>query len=495
MTDRSALDFLSRHAELLAGLEPETASAFAAACERRQLGHGEVLFREGEPGQFMFVVERGALDVLKQGPDGSTTLLRVMLPGDAGGLTSMTVAKTRSATLRSRGPSAVLIVPRERFIELLEQRPDLGRGLLAVLSAKVRDKTARLAALVADAGDRRRAPVLVFDAKAYDREALDAVAGDDLELHYLEAKLGPATAALARGFPAVCAFVNDDLGGDTLERLAAGGVGLVAMRCSGVNNVDLPAAARLDIQVVRVPAYSPQAVAEHSVALILALDRKIHRAYNRVREGNFSLAGLVGFNLHGRTAGIVGLGAIGRALGAILRGFGMEVLAVDPALDAAAAERIGVTAVGLDELLERADVVSLHAPLTPATHHLVNRERLARMKCGAMLINTSRGGLVDTAALIDALKEGQLGAAGLDVYEEESGYFFEDRSDRAIGDDVLARLMTFPNVIVTSHQAFLTREALSEIAAATASSIREFMAGRPLRHRVVPPPDAPDRVA
>jgi len=228
---------------------------------------------------------------------------------------------------------------------------------------------------------------------------------------------------------------------------------------------------------------------------MLALDRKIHRAYNRVREGNFSLAGLVGFNLHGRTAGIVGLGAIGRALGAILRGFGMEVLAVDPAVDAAAAERIGVTAVGLDELLERADVVSLHAPLTPDTHHLVNRERLARMKRGAMLINTSRGGLVDTAALIDALKEGQLGAAGLDVYEEESEYFFEDRSDRVIGDDVLARLMTFPNVIVTSHQGFLTREALSEIAAATASSSRDFMAGRPLRHRVVPPPDARDRVA
>ncbi|MGD9253234.1 MAG: 2-hydroxyacid dehydrogenase [Holophagae bacterium] len=326
--------------------------------------------------------------------------------------------------------------------------------------------------------------MLVFDAKPYDRESLDEAAGDDLELHYLEANLSPATAELARGFPVICAFVNDDLGADTMQRLAAVGVRLVAMRCSGYNNVDLEAAAHRGISVVRVPAYSPEAVAEHTMALILTLNRKIHRAYNRVRDGNFSLAGLVGFNLHGRTAGIVGLGAIGRALAVNLQGFGMEILASDPALDHAAADNLGVQAVELDELLSLANVVSLHAPLFPATYHLLDRERLASMKPGAMLINTSRGGLVDTAALIDSLKSGHLGAAGLDVYEEEADYFFEDRSGVVIEDDVLARLMTFPNVIVTSHQAFLTREALAEIASTTVISIRAFIAGRELKYRV-----------
>jgi D-lactate dehydrogenase len=409
--------------------------------------------------------------------------LRVMVPGESGGLTSMVREKTRSATLRARGPAAVVEVPRGKFLQLLDELPHLRHGLIAVLSSKVRAKTARLATL-AGTGDKRQTPVLVFDTKPYDRDALAAAAGEDLELHFLEANLSPATAELARGFPVICAFVNDDLGNETLERLAAGGVRLVAMRCSGYNNVDLEAAARCGITIVRVPSYSPQAVAEHTMALILALNRKIHRAYNRVRDGNFSLAGLVGFNLHGRTAGIIGLGAIGRALAANLQGFGMEVLASDPAIEASTAAELGVTAVDLEELLARADIVSLHAPLVPATYHLLDRDRFAVMKQGAMLINTSRGGLVDTAALIDALKSGHLGAAGLDVYEEEAGYFFEDRSGGVIEDDLLARLMTFPNVVVTSHQAFLTHEALHEIASTTVGSIREFIAGGELQHRV-----------
>lgn len=477
----SVEEFLGREAELLQGLTRETVRAFADVTERRRLAHGEFLFREGEPGAFMFVVEHGALEVLK-GTGDRLTLLRVMLPGESGGLTSMSREKTRSASLRARGPATVLVVPRARFLELLDRLPDLRNGLLAVLSRKVREKTARLATLAGE-GERRQVPVMVFDAKPYDRESLDAHAGNELELHYVEARLSPTTAALAEGFPAVCAFVNDDLGQETLERLAAGGVGLVAMRCSGVNNVDLVAAERLGVEVTRVPAYSPEAVAEHTMALILALNRKLHRAHNRVREGNFSLAGLVGFNLHGRTAGIIGLGAIGQALATNFRGFGMKVLASDPALDASSAAESGVQAVELETLLERSDVVSLHAPLTPATYHLLDRERIASMKRGAMLINTSRGGLVDTAALIDGLKTGHIGAAGLDVYEEESEYFFEDLSDHVIEDDLLARLMTFPNVIVTSHQAFLTREALAEIAATTVSSIRDFLAGRKLRHR------------
>jgi D-lactate dehydrogenase len=483
MNDSSIGSFLSERAELLSSVEAETIRRFAAATERRELADGEYLFREGDPAEFMFVVELGSLEVIKDRPDGEATRLRMMLPGESGGLTSMVREKTRSATLRASGPATVVSVPRDRFLEMLDELPDLRNGLIAVLSRKVREKTARLAA-VGRAGDRGPTPVLVFDTKSYDRDALDEAAEGTLDLQYLETNLSPATAELARGFPVICAFVNDDIGATTLERLAAGGVRLVAMRCSGHNNVDLEAAKKHHIEVVRVPSYSPEAVAEHTVALILSLNRKIHRAYNRVRDGNFSLSGLVGFNLHGRTAGIVGLGAIGRALAVNLKGFGMEVLASDPALDHAAADTLGVQAVELDELLSRADVVSLHAPLFPATYHLLDRERLASMKPGAMLINTSRGGLVDTAALIDSLKSGHLGAAGLDVYEEEADYFFEDRSGVVIKDDVLARLMTFPNVIVTSHQAFLTREALAEIASTTVESIQAFIAGHDLEHRV-----------
>jgi D-lactate dehydrogenase len=276
----------------------------------------------------------------------------------------------------------------------------------------------------------------------------------------------------------VCAFVNDDLSAPTLRRLSELGVGAVALRCAGFNNVDLKAAAELGLPVFRVPAYSPHAVAEHAVALLLTLNRKTHRAYNRVREGNFSLVGLVGSDLYGQTAGVVGLGKIGRCCATILRGLGMRVLGHDVAPDVAFAAREGIELCELDELLTRSDVVSLHAPLLPATHHLIDAARLARMKEGVILINTSRGGLIDSKALIDALKSGKVGGAGLDVYEEESDYFFEDHSGQIIGDDLLARLMTFHQVLITSHQAFLTTQALHNIAQTTLGNLRAFAAGQ-----------------
>ncbi|MFN2371386.1 MAG: 2-hydroxyacid dehydrogenase [Candidatus Krumholzibacteriia bacterium] len=318
----------------------------------------------------------------------------------------------------------------------------------------------------------------VFDTKPHDRRHLDAAAGDTIAPQYFEARLEPATTSLASGFRVVCAFVNDNLGAEVLEALAAGGVELVALRCAGYNNVDLEAAAEHGITVVRVPGYSPHAVAEHAVALMLTLNRKTHRAHQRVSEGNFSLNGLVGFDMHGRTAGVVGLGQIGRCLAEILRGFGMEVLAHDPYPDEEFASRTGVEYVELDELLSRSDIVSLNAPLTPDTHHLIDADAIAQMKDHAMLINTSRGGLVDTAALLDGLKSGKLGSAGLDVYEEEGGKFFEDLSDEVITDDVLARLLTFPNVLVTSHQAFLTVDALDAIAETTVENIARFLEGK-----------------
>ncbi|HSK01843.1 MAG TPA: 2-hydroxyacid dehydrogenase [Kofleriaceae bacterium] len=326
--------------------------------------------------------------------------------------------------------------------------------------------------------------IAVFDTHRHDRASLEgANAAFGHELVFLEPRLDARTAALAEGFPAVCSFVNDRVDRAALERLRAGGVRLVALRSAGFNHVDLEAAAALGIAVVRVPEYSPYAVAEHAVALVLALNRKIHRAYARVREGNFALDGLLGFDLHGKTAGIVGTGRIGRAAARIFHGFGCRVVAYDrePSQELQA---LGVEYAALDELYVRADVISLHVPLTPQTHHMIHAAALARMKRGVVLINTGRGALIDSRALIGALKTGHVGAAGLDVYEEEEGVFFEDLSDQVLQDDVLARLLTFPNVIVTSHQGFFTREALAAIADTTLASAAAFERGEPLVHEV-----------
>jgi D-lactate dehydrogenase len=316
--------------------------------------------------------------------------------------------------------------------------------------------------------------VAVFSTKPYDRQFLDAAnASARHELAYLEPRLTLETAALTRGVTAVCAFVNDALPAEVLEALAAGGIRLVALRCTGFNNVDLAAARKLGLTVARVPEYSPHAVAEHAVTLVLALNRNIHRAYARVREGNFALEGLLGFDMKGRTVGVVGTGRIGAAFARILAGFGCTILAVDPAPDAACIAA-GVRYVELPELLAASDIISLHCPLTPATHHLIDAAALARLRPGAMLINTSRGAVIDTPAVIAALKDGRLGHLGLDVYEEEADLFFEDLSDKVIQDDVFARLLSFPNVLVTGHQAFFTADALQGIAATTIANITAF---------------------
>lgn len=322
---------------------------------------------------------------------------------------------------------------------------------------------------------------VVYDTKPYDRESLRQAPGADrIEWTFLEGRLSARMAPTAAGAQAVCLFVNDHGDRESLARLAGLGIRHVALRCAGYNGVDLAAARELGLAVTRVPAYSPHAVAEHAVGLLLALNRKIPRANNRVHDLNFSLQGLVGFDLHGKTAGIVGTGRIGRITAEILRGFGMRVLATDLYPEAAWAERHGIEYAPWEEIARLADVVSLHTPLNPETHHLIRRETLARMKPGAILVNVSRGGLVDTTALIEALKSGQLGGVALDVYEEEEGIFFEDLSGQILQDDELARLLTFPNVLITSHQAFLTREALAEIARVTTANLLAFAEGRPL---------------
>lgn len=326
--------------------------------------------------------------------------------------------------------------------------------------------------------------IAVFNSKSYDREFLSAAVGKFAhELTFFEPHLTIDTAKLAEGYGCVCVFVNDRLDAEVLKRLQAGGTRLIALRCAGFNNVDLAAAAALGLRVIRVPAYSPYSVAEHTVGLMLTLNRKFHKAYNRVREGNFSLEGLLGFDFHGRTVGIVGTGKIGECTARILVGFGCRLLAYDPYPNDAV-KRLGGEYVELPRLLGESDIVTLHCPLTPQSHHLIDSERLKLMKSGAMLINTGRGALVDTKAVVHALKSGKLGALGIDVYEEEAELFFEDHSSHAILDDVFSRLLTFPNVVVTGHQAFFTRDALSSIAEQTIAGITAFETGTPLVNEV-----------
>ncbi|MCL4109579.1 UNVERIFIED_CONTAM: hypothetical protein GTU68_049172, partial [Idotea baltica] len=319
--------------------------------------------------------------------------------------------------------------------------------------------------------------IAFFSTKPYDRDFFSAdVQSSDHTLQFFSPRLTEETRPLAKGFECVCVFVNDVLDRSAIEALAADGLRLIALRCAGFNNVDLEAAADCNVGVVRVPAYSPNAVAEHTVGLMLALNRSLHRAFNRVREGNFALDGLLGFDFHGRTIGVIGTGRIGAVLCRIMRGFDCNVIAFDTNHNAECVE-MGVQYVSTpNELYTRADVISLHCPLVPETQHLIDADAIAAMKPGVMLINTSRGALIDTQAAVDGLKSGQIGFLGIDVYEEEADLFFEDLSNQVIRDDVFARLLTFPNVVVTGHQAFFTSDALAQIAATTLDNVTKYEA-------------------
>ena len=321
--------------------------------------------------------------------------------------------------------------------------------------------------------------VKVYSSQPYDKEYLNRANREGIcEFHFTEASLDSDTVVLSKGYDAVCCFVNDDLSGDILEALSSYGVRLVLLRCTGFNNVDLGASERLGLVVMRVAKYSPYAVAEFAVALMLTLNRKIHRAYNRVREENFLLQGLLGFDMHDKTVGIVGTGKIGAITGKILAmGFGCRILAFDIHENPFVKEYGGIY-TSMEELLKASDIISLHVPLTPSTYHMINEKTLSLMKKGALLINTSRGAIVDTRALIDALRQRHIGGAGLDVYEEEGDIFYKDLSDQIIDDETFLILLTLPNVVVTGHQAFFTREALTQIAETTIQNARDFIAGR-----------------
>lgn len=325
--------------------------------------------------------------------------------------------------------------------------------------------------------------IAFFDAKQYDKYFFDIHnASYGFTITYIETHLNLETASLARGHDAVCVFVNDKISKAVLEALHQNGIRLIALRCAGYNNVDLKEARAQSIPVVRVPSYSPHAVAEHTVGLMLCLNRKIHHAYNRTKENNFNIAGLLGFDMYRKTAGVIGCGQIGSVVCKILQGFGMMVLGHD--IEKEYVERTGATYVDLPTLYRESDIITLHCPLTPQTARSINSDTMALMKDGVMLINTGRGGLVDTADLITALKSKKIGAAGLDVYEEESHYFYEDLSLTVIADDMLERLLTFPNVLITSHQAFFTNEAMNNIAETTLDNIKQFIDGKSLINSV-----------
>lgn len=367
----------------------------------------------------------------------------------------------------------------DHFRELLSKNTSLNSAFITFLSKLVRARSNLISSIRSAVFGNGGLRIAFYDSKAYMREAFEkANAKFGFEYVWIKEKLSEKTVAFATGCSVVCCFVNDTVSEKVISHLAETGVGLIAMRCAGYDNVDLKVATKLGLAVTRVPAYSPYAVAEHAAALMLSLNRHLHTAYVRTRDHNFSLNGLVGFDMHGKTVGVLGTGKIGKCLVYILRGFGCNVVCYDIYQDPELVAMPGVKYVTKDELLAQSDIVSLHAPLLPSTKHTINAEALSQMKPTALLINTSRGGLVDSAALLEAVVNGKIAGAGLDVYEGEKAYFFENQSSKNMTDSTLSRLLACSNVLVTSHQAFLTQEALANIADSTLKSIQDFSAGK-----------------
>ena len=455
---------------------------FAQHFSEKRYSKGSYICREGDFDPWLYIISSGQCQALKKHPQTDRDVwLRSLQTYDFIGLTSAFRPKPRSATVIAESEVIVYAISHQQFQEALLGRADhaeILRCLFDLFSENIRKKNRQVIESRKNESASGKYPVAVFDSKPYTQESFSRLGGEEFDFHHYDMRLTPETAPLAEGFAAVVGFVNDDLSEPTLRQLRDSGVGLIALRCAGFNNIDLGAAKALGLSITRVPAYSPHAVAEHSLALILALNRRIHKAYQRVREGNFRLDGLVGFDLFGQTVGILGTGKIGKCMVKILQGMGCNILCYDKFKDDEINKMDGVRYCQLDELLSKSRVISLYLPLNPETLHIIDEEAIKKMQDGVMLINTSRGALVETQALIDGLKSGKIGAAGLDVYEEESAYFFEDFSQKTINDDTLARLLTFNNVVVTSHQAFLTEQALENIAGTTLVSLREYFQGK-----------------
>jgi len=474
-TTTAAASSTTKHLPLFAELDDDGLFEQVAHRFKRVLHQkGEVVAKEGEPQPAMFVVESGKVRRTKGG-----LLVDVLGPGEYTGLLHLLTQDPCFATLECQEETALLILSAKEFRELFDlKESSLAAKLLVVFSKKLRKDSKLLRRTDTD----NRFRVIFFDFKPYERDpftrANNLSGSEKYRFNFCPERLNERTVSQASDHDAVCLFVNDCADAKVVELLANMNIKLIAMRCAGYNNVDLNACKVHGIQVVRVPAYSPYAVAEYAMGLIMTLNRKLHKAYNRTREGNFALQGLLGFDIHGKTVGVVGTGKIGVCLIDILVGFGCKILCHDVYQNSAVKAKPNTKYVDLDEIFASSDIISLHVPLLESTRHMINSESIAKMKKGVMLINTSRGALIETSALINGLKSGRIGSAGLDVYEEEEAYFFEDHSAEVISDAVLARLLTFPNVLVTGHQAFFTFEALNNIAETTLNNIDAFVDGK-----------------
>lgn len=444
-----------------------------AAMTTKQYKTGDVLIKEGDEQTKMLIVTAGKIE--KRKGARSSFLKR----GDISGVLHFFARDPSYATLTAAEDSTVSEIDSDHFKTLLSANPSLNTAFITFLSKLVRSRSNLINSIRASVLGSGGIRIAFFDSKAYMKEAFEQINQKfGFEFVWIKEKLSEKTVAFATGCSVVCCFVNDTVNDKVISHLAETGVGLIAMRCAGYDNVDLKLATKLGLSVTRVPAYSPYAVAEHAAALMLSLNRHLHLAYVRTRDHNFSLNGLVGFDMHGKTVGVLGTGKIGKCLVYILRGFGCNVLCYDVREDPELATMQGVKYVTKDELLAQSDIVSLHAPLLPSTKHTINAEALGKMKNTALLINTSRGGLVDSEALLDAVMTGKIAGAGLDVYEGEKAYFFENQSDKNMTDSTLSRLLACKNVLITSHQAFLTQEALQNIADSTLQSVKDFSAGK-----------------
>ncbi len=468
---------LLKKVRLFCELDEAALSALQEALRPATFAAGEDLCREGEAGDRMFIIESGEVAVLKEVKGEEPIEVTVLKAGDVAGEMGLFGQETRSATLRALSECRVWTLGYDTFERLLESSRCVAKGLLSYMSGHLVRETSTVARLLAR-DIERGLRVAFYHASPYRNELYRQKNRHGFAMRFFTPRLELDTVPLAANSPVIVISANDCADADVIKGLSALGVEMIALRCAGYNNVDLEACERFGISVARVPAYSPYAVAEHAVALMMALNRKTHRAHARVRDGNFSLNGLVGFDMHGRTAGVIGTGKIGACLLSILHGFGCRLLAHSRTPKQELVDRYGVRYVELDELLAESDVISLHAPLSPETHHLIDAGAIEKMKTGVMLINTARGGLIDTEALIDGLKRGKVGYAGLDVYEEEAEYFYKDLSDSVITDDALARLTTFNNVMVTGHQGSLTDVAQTNIAETTIENIREYELGK-----------------
>ncbi|KAJ3044393.1 hypothetical protein HDV00_002285 [Rhizophlyctis rosea] len=450
----------------------------------------------------LYIIQDGELVVSKKvkhnnggSPVGKATDVATLKTGDFMGLCSLFKPYPSTAQLHTRTTTTLLKLSSTDLTPLLSSNPQIALHLLAYLSQEIEEhrdhlmEWSAIASLTAataltkglSGSNLNPNKVVFYDAKPYMNKAFleeNERKGYGLEFEFVEAKLSSATVSLALGSKIVCCFVNDQLPSEVLTALRKLGIEMIAMRCNGTDNVDIPTADKLSLTLARVPNYSPYSVAEHAVALAMCLNRKLHRAYNKVSKADFSLNGLVGFDMHGRTVGVVGTGKIGQCFVDIMLGFGCNVLCYDVYEAPYLKNKPNVSYTTLDDLLSKSDVISLHAPLLPSTKYMLNEETIAKCKQGVLIINTSRGPLIDTKALIGGLKSGRVGGAGLDVYEGEKEYFYEDVRETGLRDDTLARLLTFPNVIVTGHQAFLTTDALGTIAATTCANIKEYLDGK-----------------